>query len=801
MRAKQLILPSLVSFALLAGCDGAEDRKASYINQAQESLENKDYEKAKLGYKNAIQIAPKDIDARLGLAKTMAAAQDWRGAAGQYTGVLELDSEHREARLELGKLFLLARATNEAKEHADFLLSKDKEDLEALTLHAGVLAQSNDTEAALNTLKTVHEKAPENLDSAVLYSSLLSNSGRFDDAIAVINRTRKSVSENVDLLSILASIHMQQGNKEQALEQLNKIVELSPKVFAHKQKLAQYYFSIKDVEGASKVLSSAIVQFESNEQEQEAMQARQALVDLHVKAKEFETAQKHLDSYIRDYPESFDLQLGKARLLLGLGKKEEAEALLHSIVEQDKGGPSSVIANVELAKILFGNKSLKEANDLLNMILEDKPGTLNALKIRGQIAAIQERYDDAVNDFRVVLKSDPDDLSVQRALAETHYKAGEFRLSENYLKQLHRRLPQDFNVTTALADVSAKLGQIEQAIKLREHVLLYLPKESNNLIELAKLYAAQGNVDSLRSTALLLQNSDNGKVSGLFFEGMSYQSVGNHGVAVERFDEALALSPSAIEPMSAKTKSLLASNRAKEAIAWLSELVEEKSSLAANLLGESYLVDKSFDKAIDAFDKAISMSPEWLMPYRNKALAFRNEGKLNESISTLEHALEKNPTATAVRVQLAQLLEAKGNIDAAISQYEFIYENTGKTPVAANNLAMLLVTYHPDDPQALARAAQVAESLRGMQNPAFMDTLGWIYAKQGQLELALPLMEEAARQAPQVAQINYHLAYLYNEKQNALKAKEYLEKALTSQGSFVGRANAEALLEKLNSKG
>ena len=117
----------------------------------------------------------------------------------------------------------------------------------------------------------------------------------------------------------------------------------------------------------------------------------------------------------------------------------------------------------------------------------------------------------------------------------------------------------------------------------------------------------------------------------------------------------------------------------------------------------------------------------------------------------------------------------------------------------ANNLAMLLVTYKTDE-QSLDKAISVIEVLRGEENPLFLDTMGWVYYKNDQHDLALPLIKQAAENAPDVAQIQYHLALTYHGKNDLAQTIKYLEKALDFNQNFTGKAEAEELLAKLKAQ-
>ena len=75
---KIILIIALVS--TIAGCGGAESRKEKYLASAQEYYDNDDCAKAKLEFKNVLQIDPKDAQGRVGLARCLIQEQEWRNA-------------------------------------------------------------------------------------------------------------------------------------------------------------------------------------------------------------------------------------------------------------------------------------------------------------------------------------------------------------------------------------------------------------------------------------------------------------------------------------------------------------------------------------------------------------------------------------------------------------------------------------------------------------------------------------------------------------------------------------------------
>ena len=81
-------------------------------------------------------------------------------------------------------------------------------------------------------------------------------------------------------------------------------------------------------------------------------------------------------------------------------------------------------------------------------------------------------------------------------------------------------------------------------------------------------------------------------------------------------------------------------------------------------------------------------------------------------------------------------------------------------------------------------------------NPNVMDTLGYVFLKNGKNDEALKLLKRAADLSPENPSMQYHLALAYNEQGNKAEARESLQRAL-KLGNFPEAKEASQLLEKL----
>jgi Flp pilus assembly protein TadD len=159
----------------------------------------------------------------------------------------------------------------------------------------------------------------------------------------------------------------------------------------------------------------------------------------------------------------------------------------------------------------------------------------------------------------------------------------------------------------------------------------------------------------------------------------------------------------------------------------------------------------------------------------------------------MERWLEGHENDARAALALAGLLQEAGREADALLLYEQVLRLEAENVVALNNAAWL---YHETgDARALPLAVK-ARTVAG-DNPAVLDTLGVILMAQNREEDAVAYLEMAARLAPEMPEIRYHLAQAQVATGRVTEARETLVSLVTAERPFPQRASAQELLESL----
>ncbi len=286
---------------------------------------------------------------------------------------------------------------------------------------------------------------------------------------------------------------------------------------------------------------------------------------------------------------------------------------------------------------------------------------------------------------------------------------------------------------------------------------------------------------------------------GYYRLGLLYVVQKKHDQAIAEFELALKKTPDAIEPLTAIVSILLEQGKADKAVARINEAIQAVPGnlMAYSLLANVYTRQKKFAEAEAALRKVTQINQRAPGPYVGLANLYLMRGDTTGAIDVLQQGLGASPgDPLLLSNALAETYQRAGDKEKAIAEYEKILKKNPRADVAANNLAGLLSEVKSNKAN-LDRALVLAKRFENASNPAFLDTLGWVYFLLGENERALPFLQKAVTMDPKAPALQYHLGMALYKQGDMKAAKTHLQLAVDAKLDFPGIEEANGILAKM----
>jgi len=346
------------------------------------------------------------------------------------------------------------------------------------------------------------------------------------------------------------------------------------------------------------------------------------------------------------------------------------------------------------------------------------------------------------------------------------------------------------------------------SVPARQALLEQLAKEDpNNLTVQQALFQAQAvqkENEPARTTAQLIEHIAPKQGIGYFLEGEIDEAEGHADSAAQHYQQALDLDPKAGEPLTSLVRLDLEQKHPAAALSFLDREIASfpADALPKDLKGQVLISTNQTAAAIAAFQSAVQTAPQWPRACSDLAAAQLIAKHPDDTVLTLQQGIArlqsaKGQSSDALLSNLGSVYERLGRPQDAIALYQGELARHPKSVFAANNLAMLLVTYRHDS-ASLSQAQSIADQLATLSVASVIDTRGWVKFKAGDFHSAESLLQEAVDKSPNAPEMRYHLAMAQLRSGEPQAAQQNLETALQTAQPFSGVDDARATLAQLH---
>jgi tetratricopeptide (TPR) repeat protein len=498
-----------------------------------------------------------------------------------------------------------------------------------------------------------------------------------------------------------------------------------------------------------------------------------AELDLHQGRKDL--AQQVLEgarNNLKDNPAGYRM-LGNFYLGQGEWDKAATEfASLHSEHPNDADVTKSYI------EALIQLNRLNDAEKLNDTLLKNSPSDEGGLTFRGEILVRQGKPTDAITVLASVVKAAPQNALAHYHLGLAYAAASNFGQAQSQWQDAARLSPNAVEPERAIAALALRQRDFSLLTVTSQRLMQIEPRSSEGYLFHAQALLANGDNAGAKADLNKAAEIAPRDPAPLIQMGHLLMASKQFDEASKFYSQALVLNPSTSQALAGLVNIDLERKQPAQALRRVQEQLARVPANASlyTLLGQVEFHNQDTGKAEEAFEKAVDLDKHDIQALLLLGNAQVARGALDQAIASYQRGIQDNPREVTLYVSLGSLFERRGDWQHAQDLYQKALQVQPDYPLAANNLAYLMLE-HGGNVNVALTLAQTGR--RGLPNvPGSADTLGWAYYYQGAYTSAIDTLQQAVDEDPKNPNFHYHLGMAYEKANNYAMAKKQLEYTL-----------------------
>ncbi len=565
---------------------------------------------------------------------------------------------------------------------------------------------------------------------------------------------------------------------DHAIDFYKKAFDLDPSSNVIGEQLAEMYFQAQRIRDAV-LEAQTIIQRDPKNTTARRLLARiyvRTLGDLNDSSGQRDTVRLAIEQYseiLKVEPADTESALWLAKLYRLSDQQDKAESTLRTVLGRE---PENEAAMDQLTQLLLDQKRGPEAITMLEAMVKRSPSA-HLYDLLGDAYTQQGDAASSEAAYRSAVEIDPDEISHRRGLAQallSEEKYAEALAQYQALANMDSSDPENY---LRLAEIYRQLHQLDKA----EQSILEAKQRAPGSLEViyyeASIYEAEARFDDgirVLSDAVASEKAESDftpsrrRTLAILYEqlGQLYREAQNYTAAVNTYSEMVQLGP-------------------------------EEDRRAQVLLIDTYRAAHDLPHALETAQKAVAAYPTDRDIRVNQALLFGENDQTDDAVAILRKLLDGKPEDDLeIQLDLAQVYQeahryadAEQAVRAAepkaskASEKELIgflmggiferqkkydqAETEFKTVLAMNPKDAATLNYYgymlADRNVRLDEATQLVQRAlaEDPNNPAYLDSLGWAYYKQGKLQDAEQWLRKAVNFDSHDPTILGHLGDVY----------------------------------------
>jgi tetratricopeptide (TPR) repeat protein len=598
---------------------------------------------------------------------------------------------------------------------------------------------------------------------AHMYEELVSMYGRSDYANKAIDEYRAAIDADPssDYLNAgLAELYARTGRIRDAVLEAQDILKRDGNNLEARRLLGQIYLrSLGDMQSGNQsqdILKLAIEQYEQIVKlDPKSVEDHLLLGRLYRLNNELLKSENEFKAAVKIQPDSEEAVTTLAYLYNEEGDSNHALQVLNTVPEKAR----TAKLYSALGYTYEQQKDYKQAVEAYKKSTDLDPDNLDAVRGLAQNLMNDGQTDAALDQYKAIVEADPSDAQTYMRIAEIDRRNGKFDQAMEALKKAGAVVPDSLEVQYNIAVIDEAQGKYDDAIQIlnglldkTDHTDSDLSADKNNravfLERLGTIYREAGQYQKADETfRKMLELGDDNAIRGYQQLIETYRDNKQWQQATQAAEEAAKKYPNdrGLQMVAASQQADM--GNAGPAIDRVKALVkgnpDDRDIYIA--LAQMYSRVKDWDNAEKYIDKAIDMS-----------------GKPDDKDYALFVA--------------GSIYERQKKYDKAEEAFHKVLADDPKNVMALNYLGYMLADRDTRLDEALGyiRRAVALDP----QNGAYLDSLGWVYYKMGNYDLAEENLRRASDRMASDPTIQGHLGELYQKTGRLKLAATHYERSL-----------------------
>jgi Flp pilus assembly protein TadD len=478
-----------------------------------------------------------------------------------------------------------------------------------------------------------------------------------------------------------------------------------------------------------------------------------------------------------------DHRLALADYYASQNKPGEALAVLTGLMKEEG---ASVAARSRMAGLDYEAGRREQAHAALDTLLQNDPTNAAVIVVKGGWLLTEGKLEEALTRAQEAVKADATLTTAHALLGSVRAARGDAEGAVEAYRELLRLDQRSLTAQLELARLYLKMGRIEQARPYAQEAVSSQPSNGAGHLLLGTAQLAMGNLTDAESEARLLVEGAPTRPEGHALMGEVLLRRGNREGARRAFDAALQRDAGSLNALAG-----LLRLDARDELASATQRIDARLAATPDDPQLLFLSAKAHASAGDhaaaeaTMRRIIALAPAYTEAYAALGDLYIRQGKLSVALAEFDGLTARQPKNVSAHTVVAMLLQVQGRTDEARVRYERILEIDRRAVVAANNLAFM----HAEKGTNLDQALSLAQAAKAQapEDADVDDTLGWVYVKHRLASLAIEPLERSVKKDPTNAQFHYHLGVAYLQTGNRARAREAFDRALT-----LGLSSSEA---------